>query len=170
VAARHVSRSEALVGDDRGGDRQGRRDAPRLDGDAAVLRLQHGRLLGPLARHGEADEESAEDLPRELVPDNGKFLWPGFGENLRVLKWALDRCQGRGKAEETDIGYVPAIDAIDRTGLEISDDAMRQLLRVDRADWIEVVQGQRKYFEKFGDHLPAGIGKEHEALARRVAA
>ena len=165
MAARHVSRSEALVGDDRGGDRQGRRDAPRLDGDAAVLRLQHGRLLGPLARHGEADEESAEDLPRELVPDNGKFLWPGFGENLRVLKWALDRCQGRGKAEETDIGYVPAIDAIDRTGLEIS-----AILRVDRADWIETVQGQPEYFEKFDDHLPAGIREEREAVARRVAA
>jgi len=80
------------------------------------------------------------------------------------------RGAARRKTEETDIGYVPTIDAIDRTGLEISDDAMRQLLRVDRADWIEVVQGQRKYFEKFGDHLPAGIGKEHEALARRVAA
>jgi len=102
--------------------------------------------------------------------ENGKFLWPGFGENLRVLKWVLDRCQGNGKAEETDIGYVPTPDAIDRKGLDLSEDAMKQLLRVDRADWIEAVQGQREYFEKFGDHVPQGIRDEHEALARRVSA
>jgi phosphoenolpyruvate carboxykinase (GTP) len=101
--------------------------------------------------------------------ENGKFLWPGFGENLRVLKWVIERCQGGGRAEETDIGYVPTIDAIDRTGLEMSDDNMRRALHVDRADWIEAVQGQREYFEKFGDHVPAGIREEHEALARRVA-
>jgi phosphoenolpyruvate carboxykinase (GTP) len=102
--------------------------------------------------------------------ENGKFLWPGFGENLRVLKWVLERCQGGGKAVETDIGYVPTIDAIDRTGLDMSDDNMRRALQVDDADWIEAVQGQREYFEKFGDHLPAGIREEHDALARRVAA
>jgi len=85
--------------------------------------------------------------------------------NSRFTAPALDRCQGRGKAEETDIAYVPTIDAIDRTGLEIS-----AILRVDRADWIETVQGQGEYFEKFDDHLPAGIREEREAVARRVAA
>ncbi|MGH7805145.1 MAG: phosphoenolpyruvate carboxykinase domain-containing protein, partial [Candidatus Binatia bacterium] len=101
---------------------------------------------------------------------DGKFLWPGFGENLRVLKWVLDRCEGRGKAVETVIGNVPTADAIDREGLEISDEQMRQLLRVDNAEWLEAVQGQREYFEKFGDHVPRGIREEHEALARRVTA
>jgi phosphoenolpyruvate carboxykinase (GTP) len=102
--------------------------------------------------------------------ENGKFLWPGFGENLRVLKWVIDRCQGRGEAIETAIGYVPTQDAIDREGLDVSDDAMRQLLRVDRAEWIEAVHGQHEYFEKFGDHVPAEMWEEHEALARRVIA
>ena len=100
--------------------------------------------------------------------EDGKFLWPGFGDNLRVLKWVLDRCQGRGDAEETVIGSVPTANAIDREGLNLSDDVLRQLLRVDRAEWIEAVQGQREYLEQFGDHVPAGIREEHEALARRV--
>ena len=102
--------------------------------------------------------------------DDGKFLWPGFGENLRVLRWVLDRCQGRGEAQETAIGHVPTPKAIDRAGLDLSDDVMRQLLRVDRSEWSEAVNGQREYFDTFGDHLPREIREEHEALARRVVA
>jgi len=101
---------------------------------------------------------------------HGKFLWPGFGENLRVLEWVLERCRGGGKAEETPIGYVPSEGALDSEGLHLSADSMRELLRVDRGDWIEAVHGQREYFEKFGDHLPRGIREEHDALARRVTA
>jgi phosphoenolpyruvate carboxykinase (GTP) len=101
---------------------------------------------------------------------HSKFLWPGFGENLRVLEWVLDRCRGGGKAEETPIGYVPTEKAIDSEGLRLSADTMRELLRVDRGDWIEAVHGQREYFEKFGDHLPRAIREEHDALARRVTA
>ncbi|MBI4512381.1 MAG: phosphoenolpyruvate carboxykinase (GTP) [Deltaproteobacteria bacterium] len=100
--------------------------------------------------------------------ENGKFLWPGFGDNLRVLKWILERCQGRGEAVETPIGYVPGKNAIDRAGLDLPDSAMEQLLKVDRAEWIEAVHGQHEWFEKFGDHVPPGIWEEHEALARRV--
>jgi phosphoenolpyruvate carboxykinase (GTP) len=102
--------------------------------------------------------------------DDGKFLWPGFGENLRVLKWVLDRCRGGGEAEDTAIGHVPTPKAIDREGLDLSDDALRQLLRVDRAEWIEAVEGQREFFDTFADHLPREIREEHEALARRVIA
>jgi phosphoenolpyruvate carboxykinase (GTP) len=102
--------------------------------------------------------------------DDGKFLWPGFGENLRVLRWVLDRCQGRGEAQETVIGHVPTPKAIDRAGLDLSDDVMRQLLRVDRGEWSEAVNGQREYFDTLGDHLPREIREEREALARRVVA
>jgi phosphoenolpyruvate carboxykinase (GTP) len=101
---------------------------------------------------------------------NGKFLWPGFGENLRVLEWVLERCRGSGEGEETPIGYVPTQKAIDSEGLDLPGDAMRELLRVDRGDWIEAVHGQHEYFEKFGDHLPRVIREEHDALARRVTA
>jgi phosphoenolpyruvate carboxykinase (GTP) len=100
--------------------------------------------------------------------DQGKFLWPGYGENLRVLRWILDRCAGRGEALETPIGYVPTKNAIDRTGIDVSDQAMEQLLRVDHAEWVEAVEGQSHYFEKFGKRLPAGIQAEHDALAHRL--
>jgi phosphoenolpyruvate carboxykinase (GTP) len=99
---------------------------------------------------------------------NGRFLWPGFVENLRVLRWVLDRCAGHGDAVESAIGFVPKKGAIDTTGLDVSDDAMEQLLRVDPAEWVEAVQGQHDYFDKFGDRLPRALRTEHEALAHRV--
>jgi phosphoenolpyruvate carboxykinase (GTP) len=100
--------------------------------------------------------------------DDGKFLWPGFGDNLRVLKWVLERCEGRGDAVETPIGYVPTLDAIDRNGLAISRDQLTQLLRVDAAEWVEAVEGQDHYLRSFGTHLPPEILHEHEVLAARI--
>jgi phosphoenolpyruvate carboxykinase (GTP) len=99
--------------------------------------------------------------------ENGKFLWPGFGENLRVLKWVIERREGKGKAVATPIGFVPAEDAIDRSGLDLSDSAMAQLLRVDTADWVEAVTSQKEFFAKFGGRLPSGVRAEHDALAVR---
>jgi phosphoenolpyruvate carboxykinase (GTP) len=101
--------------------------------------------------------------------DNGKFLWPGFGENIRVLKWILERCEGRGEAVETPIGWVPTRAAIDRTGIDVSDAAMDQLLKVDHAEWVEAVDGQHHYFDKFGKRVPAGIMEEHHALSHRLS-
>jgi phosphoenolpyruvate carboxykinase (GTP) len=101
-------------------------------------------------------------------PTTGKFLWPGFGENLRVLDWILQRCEGRGEAQETAIGWVPKKGAIDTTGLDVSDQAMERLLRVDPAEWVEAVQGQSDYFDKFGDRLPKEIQIQHDALESRV--
>jgi phosphoenolpyruvate carboxykinase (GTP) len=99
---------------------------------------------------------------------DGTFLWPGYGENLRVLEWIIRRCQGADGAVETPIGYVPTRDAIDRTGLAVSDEAMDALLRVDRAEWRAGLKGQTDFLAKFADRLPAGIREEHEALARRL--
>jgi phosphoenolpyruvate carboxykinase (GTP) len=101
--------------------------------------------------------------------DNGKFLWPGFGENIRVLKWILERCEGRGEAVETPIGWVPTRAAIDRTGIDVSDAAMDQLLKVDHAEWVEAVDGQHHYFDEFGKRVPAGIMEEHHALSHRLS-
>jgi phosphoenolpyruvate carboxykinase (GTP) len=98
----------------------------------------------------------------------GRYLWPGFGENLRVLKWVLERCDGRGEAVETPIGAVPSTRAIDRTGIDLPDAALDELLRVDLAEWFEAVQGQQEFFATFGDRLPAGIRDEHQALAQRI--
>jgi phosphoenolpyruvate carboxykinase (GTP) len=100
--------------------------------------------------------------------ENGKFLWPGFGENLRVLKWVLERCEGRGQAVETAIGHLPTINAIDRTGTNLTDESMAELLRVDLADWVEALHSQEEFFAQFGDRVPKGIRAEHDALVKRV--
>jgi phosphoenolpyruvate carboxykinase (GTP) len=100
--------------------------------------------------------------------DNGKFLWPGFGDNLRVLKWVLERCEGRGEAVETPIGATPSIKGIDRTGLDISDEAMALLLKVDPHEWAEAVSGQESFLHSFGSHLPKGIMDEHDEVAHRI--
>jgi phosphoenolpyruvate carboxykinase (GTP) len=100
--------------------------------------------------------------------DDGRYLWPGFGENLRVLEWILARCEGRGDAIETPIGFVPTVNAIDRTGLDLSENDTVALLKVDPAAWVEAVTGQEYFFESFGDRLPKAIRDEHADLARRI--
>jgi len=100
--------------------------------------------------------------------EDGRFLWPGFGDNLRVLEWVIERAEGRGEARDTVLGRLPTLGAINRQGLDVSDDTMGQLLKVDPPDWIEAVQGQTAYFETFGRHLPPGLRKEHDDLDLRV--
>ena len=101
---------------------------------------------------------------------SGRFLWPGFGENLRVLEWVIKRCKGVGSAEETPIGYLPTKAALNRRGLDVSDAALAELLSVDRDGWRANLRGQAEFFAKFGDRLPAGIQHEHDLLARRLRA
>ena len=101
--------------------------------------------------------------------ENGKFLWPGFGDNLRVLKWILERCEGKGAVLETPIGCTPTIEALDRKGTSLTDEAMKTLLKVDPAEWAEAVSGQEEFFNSFGDHLPKEMREEHADLARRVS-
>jgi phosphoenolpyruvate carboxykinase (GTP) len=100
----------------------------------------------------------------------GRFLWPGFGENLRVLQWVIERCQGGGGAVETPIGHLPTASALNRRGLDLSDQALAELLAVDRDGWRANLRGQEEFFARFGDRLPAGIREQHDALARRLRA
>lgn len=99
---------------------------------------------------------------------NGKFLWPGFGENLRVLKWIIQRCKGSDSAIETPIGYVPAPGGIDLTGLNVSDETIQALVHVDKDVWYEELNSQTSWFQQFGYSLPIEIWQEHEALADRL--
>ena len=101
---------------------------------------------------------------------DGKFIWPGFGDNLRVLKWVLERCEGGGKAVKTAIGWVPTPDALDLDGAKIEKKQVEELLEVDARDWHEALELQKEYFEKFGSHTPDGMWHEHDQLAKRVAA
>jgi phosphoenolpyruvate carboxykinase (GTP) len=99
---------------------------------------------------------------------DGKWLWPGYGENSRVLKWIFDRIEGTGKAVETPIGYVPAPGAIDTSGLNVSDADMTELLKVDTNDWLKEVESIKKHYSQFGDRLPQGLKDELAALEKRL--
>lgn len=100
----------------------------------------------------------------------GRFIWPGFSENLRVLKWIIERSRGDGQAKETPIGYLPTASSLDRKGLDLDEGSMRALLRVDRAGWRTNLRSQAEFFEKFGDRLPSGIREQHGALRERLRA
>src|SRR4051794_3397655 len=100
--------------------------------------------------------------------ENGKFLWPGFGENSRVLEWVFRRCDGEGEADETPIGRVPAAGAINVEGLDISDAQMRELLTVDNKLVREELPAQHQHLAKFGDHLPAELTEQLSALEQRL--
>jgi phosphoenolpyruvate carboxykinase (GTP) len=92
--------------------------------------------------------------------DSGEFIWPGFGENSRVLQWIFKRCEGQGEAIETPIGILPTRDALDIEGLDLSDDAIEELLRVEVDGWLEEIPLIEEYYETFGDRLPAELGQE----------
>ena len=99
---------------------------------------------------------------------NGKFLWPGYGENVRVLKWMLDRIEGRAGATETPIGNVPAPGSLLLDGLSISLDKMGELLRVEANDWVEEEQAIGQFFATLGNRLPDAMRHQHLALAERL--
>lgn len=98
---------------------------------------------------------------------DGKFLWPGFGENVRVLKWILERVQGTGKAQETPIGYVPSADALTLDGLNIRGSELNELFRVDPADWETELVQMKTFFDKLGPRVPREILEEHHKLNKR---
>ncbi len=100
---------------------------------------------------------------------DGNFLWPGYGENVRVLKWILERVEGRGAAEESPIGFVPTRKALTLDGLKISPEAIEELLRVNPEDWEDDLADSKQFFQKFGNRLPQEIREEHEKLSRRLS-
>jgi phosphoenolpyruvate carboxykinase (GTP) len=102
--------------------------------------------------------------------DGGDFLWPGFGENGRVLKWVYERCAGTAKAVETPIGNLPATSDLDLEGLDIDSDDVAQLLRVDIEGWLHELPLVRDYYRKFGDHLPKELIAELETMRDRLKA
>jgi phosphoenolpyruvate carboxykinase (GTP) len=100
--------------------------------------------------------------------DDGRFLWPGFGENVRVLKWMIDRIDGTADARETPIGLVPTPQSLTLDGLKISRESIEALLRVDAADWTSELDGVKEFFAKFGDRLPPELHEEVEQAAKRL--
>jgi phosphoenolpyruvate carboxykinase (GTP) len=99
---------------------------------------------------------------------NGKFLWPGYGENSRVLKWVFERCDGKVHAVDTPIGRLPAPADLDTHGLNLSEAALTKLLNVDIEGWLTEVPLIRQHFAKFGSRLPQGLKDEVDALEDRL--
>jgi phosphoenolpyruvate carboxykinase (GTP) len=115
-----------------------------------------------------------EKLPRIYAvnwfrkDDNGRFAWPGFGENSRVLKWITERLSGDAGAQPTAIGYLPTPESLDTGGLAISDDDLALLLSVDTSTWQDEADHTREYFTTFGSHLPESLWDEHDGLLERL--
>lgn len=131
--------------------------------------LQHWLNIG---------EKSSDDkLPKIFYVNwfrkdqDGKWLWPGFGDNSRVLKWIFERTSGDGKAEKTPIGFMPTSDALDLTGLDsVSDADMKELLKVDNAEWLNEVTSIREHYAKYGEKIPNELQTQLDALEKRLKA
>jgi len=102
--------------------------------------------------------------------DEGGFLWPGFGENSRVLKWVVERIDGQAAAVETPVGHVPAPGSLDTEGLDLSEEALAAALAVDPEEWKAELPQIQEWFEKFGDDLPAVLWTELDGLRARLGA
>jgi phosphoenolpyruvate carboxykinase (GTP) len=100
----------------------------------------------------------------------GKFLWPGFGDNMRVLKWVLDRCDGKVAAKETLLGYTPRDGDLNLDGIDASKEAIAAATRIDLAEWEEELASQAEWFEKLGQSLPRPLALQRELLLERVRA
>ena len=100
--------------------------------------------------------------------ENGNIIWPGFGENLRILEWILARSRGDLQAEKTAIGFIPRLSDLNMTGIDLSPEDMKKLFQIDPAAWKQEMDNVGDFFKKFGDRLPLEFWAQHEALARRL--
>ena len=100
---------------------------------------------------------------------NGNFMWPGFGDNLRVLEWIIKRCEGKVDAQETPIGYLPRPEDINLEGLDMDMETLKKILTVDNEKWTAETKEIEEYYKIFGDKLPAELRAELEGLKERLA-
>jgi len=133
-----------------------------------------GYHMGDYFKHWLAMGKKMEKQPKIFnvnwfrLDEHGKFLWPGYSENLRILEWILDRCNNRVEAVKTPVGYVPRLQDLDLTGLNISRDALQKVLEIDRFEWLREMESQREFLKIFGDKLPREFWAEWEAQNKRL--
>ena len=99
---------------------------------------------------------------------DGRCQWPGFGENRRVLRWIIERCENRGAGVESPIGLLPDPKDIDVSGLDITEDTMQTLLSIDAGQWLDEMNSIGEYLEEFGDRLPEDLRQEHQRVLDAV--
>ena len=136
-----------------------------------------GYHMGDYFAHwlGMGRRDDARGLPRIFYVnwfrkdlESGRFLWPGFGDNARVLEWIFRRCENAAEAVETPIGLLPTPGALDTDGLDISDEDLAALTRVRADEWKPEIEPIREFFAKFGDKLPAALTRQLDALEQRL--
>jgi len=119
-------------------------------------------------------KSSTDKLPKMFYVNwfrkspEGKWFWPGYGENSRVLKWVFERVQGGGKADKTAIGYVPARDSLTLDGLDIPGENLSQLLNVDNGEWKNEIPGIEEHYATFGDNIPPELKEQLDGLKKRL--
>ena len=136
-----------------------------------------GYNFGDYFRHWlEIGDKNGAKLPKLFYVNwfrkdaDGKFMWPGFGDNARVLKWVLERVNGNGEASETAIGMVPTSDALDVSGLGLSDDHVAELLKVDTDEWRAELELIEEHYDSIGERLPDAMRNQLGKLAQRLNA
>jgi len=151
----------------------------------AVGKLRHdpfamlpfcGYHMGDYFKHWiEIGKKSKEDkLPKIFFvnwfrkDDNGKFIWNGYGDNIRVLKWILERVSGTGKYIDTPIGRLPEPNALDVAGLDITPENLKKVFEIKKEDWVEEVKEMREYYKIFGDRLPKELSTELDKIEERL--
>jgi phosphoenolpyruvate carboxykinase (GTP) len=133
-----------------------------------------GYHMGDYFRHWLGMGQRLERVPKIFhvnwfrLDENGKFLWPGYGENLRVLEWVLDRCNNKVDAVRTPIGYVPKPESLDMTGLRLSGETLKKLFDIDKFEWLQELESQKEFLKTFGDRLPKEIWDEWSAQNKRL--
>ena len=123
--------------------------------------LRYTQSGSPVATLRIATDESYTDK-------DGNFIWPGFGDNMRVLNWIIDRCEGKADATETAIGYVPKPEDIDLTDLDMDIETLRSILKVDKDVWTKEAAEIEEHYKKFGDKLPKELNDELASLESRL--
>jgi phosphoenolpyruvate carboxykinase (GTP) len=142
--------------------------------DPMAMKPFCGYNFGEYWRHWLSFPERTDKLPKIFhvnwfrQDDSGHFLWPGFGENLRVLRWIIDRCEGRADARETPIGLLPHAADIDTTGLEIDPAVMDTLTAVEVDHWHEEMQHFGTYLDDYGEHVPERLRAEQQRVEKAL--
>ncbi|HEX4973622.1 MAG TPA: phosphoenolpyruvate carboxykinase domain-containing protein, partial [Steroidobacteraceae bacterium] len=142
--------------------------------DSMAMKPFCGYNFGDYWKHWLSFAGRAGKLPRIFHVNwfrqdkNGRFMWPGYGENLRVLRWITDRCDGRVEAQDTPIGFVPRRQDIDVSGLNIDGAALDTLLSVDPVAWRHEVESIGKYLDEFRERVPAKLRDELKDVAARL--
>ncbi|MFA5320922.1 MAG: phosphoenolpyruvate carboxykinase (GTP) [Candidatus Omnitrophota bacterium] len=170
---RHGVFAGATMGSERTAAQYGKQGEVRRD-PMAMLPFC-GYNMGHYFRHWLDMEKKMAKAPKIFhanwfrTDKDGKFLWPGYKENLRVLEWILDRCNGTVGCQKTPIGYLPRVTDIDMTKLNLAEGAMKKLLAVNRKDWLQELKGIKEFFKTFGDDLPEELWQEYYALHKRLS-